>query len=138
MARTKGHHDVASTVRGAFIRAVKSLESPSTGPDGEKWEALPLSTIMEKLLRDRPEVALNAVAKFVPQKMLIETTIVDQLDERRRRAQECEPRLTPDRTAERLRGLKHYHLLTLCSEGCGHQGAGESCTNDHDIIGTMF
>jgi len=77
----KGKHDVASTVRGAFLRAVESLDSDYTTEDGERMKAMPLSTIMEKLLRERPEVALNAVAKFVPQKMLVEYTIMDQLEE---------------------------------------------------------
>jgi len=67
----KGSQYIASVVRGAFVRACKSLED-----DGR-----PLSTIIEGLLREKPAEALNAVAKFVPKEMLIETTIVDQLQD---------------------------------------------------------
>jgi hypothetical protein len=71
MPKRKGSHDVASHVRGAFIRACKSLE------DAGK----PLSTIIEEMLQDDPKAALDAVAKFVPKEMLIEASITQELDE---------------------------------------------------------
>lgn len=67
----KRQHDIAAAVRGAFLRACKSIEDR-----GE-----PLSTIFEKMLMDKPADALNAVAKFVPKEMLVETTVLSQLDE---------------------------------------------------------
>jgi len=67
----KGSHDIASTVRGAFLRACKSLEEDNR----------PLSTILEEMLREKPADALNAVAKFVPKEMLIETTVLAQLED---------------------------------------------------------
>ena len=71
MPNRKGSHDIAATVRGAFLRASKQSEE-----DGR-----PLSTIMLEMLEKDPKGCLDTVAKFVPKEMLIETTIVQQLDE---------------------------------------------------------
>ena len=71
MARNKGNHDIASQIRGAFLRACKQSEE-----DGR-----PLSTIMLEMLENDPKGCLDTVAKFVPKEMLIETTVVQQLEE---------------------------------------------------------
>lgn len=64
-------HDIASAVRGAFTRTLKRLED-----DGR-----PLSDILYDLINDDPKACLDAVAKFVPREMLVETTIVTELEE---------------------------------------------------------
>lgn len=58
-------------MRGAFLRAAKSLED----------KGRPLSTIIEEMLLERPKDALDAISKFVPKEMLIEATVVQQLEE---------------------------------------------------------
>ena len=40
-----------------------------------------MSTIMLEMLENDPKGCLDTVSKFVPREMLIETTIVEQLDE---------------------------------------------------------
>jgi hypothetical protein len=64
-------HDIASQVRGAFLRTLKMSEANKR----------PLSLILLDLLNDDPKACLDAVARFVPKEMLVETTIVSQLDE---------------------------------------------------------
>ncbi len=58
-------------IRGAFIRAAKSMEEKGT----------PLSTLIEKQLEDKPLETLKAIASFVPKEMLIEADITTQLDD---------------------------------------------------------
>lgn len=70
MARTKGSHDIAPMIRGAFIRAAKSLEA----------KGKPLSVIIEDSLQDKPLETLKAISSFVPKEMLIEADITTQLD----------------------------------------------------------
>jgi hypothetical protein len=71
MARPKGSHDIASKVRGAFLRALKQSEE----------DKRPLSTIMLEMLQTDPKACLDTVAKFVPKEMLIEQSIEVQLAE---------------------------------------------------------
>ena len=79
LARNKGNHDIASQVRGAFIRACASLD--------QKWSRklengnTALSAILEQMLQEKPLDALNAVSKFVPKEMLVETTVIQQIDQ---------------------------------------------------------
>lgn len=65
MPNRKGSHDIASTVRGAFLRAAKQSEEDNR----------PLSTIMLEMLQKDPKGCLDTVAKFVPKEMLIEQSI---------------------------------------------------------------
>jgi hypothetical protein len=67
----KRSHDIASAVRGAFLRTLKRSED-----DGR-----PLSDILYDLLNDDPKACLDAVAKYVPREMLVETTIITELEE---------------------------------------------------------
>jgi len=71
MANRKGSKQIAPMIRGAFIRAVKALEDGGT----------PLSTIIEKQLKERPLETLKAISAFVPKEMLIEADITTQLIE---------------------------------------------------------
>ena len=64
-------HDIASQVRGAFLRTLKMSEE-----DGR-----PLSLILLEMLNDDPKACLDAVSKFVPREMLVEMSIVDQLED---------------------------------------------------------
>ena len=56
-------------IRGAFIRAVKSLEN------GGK----PLSTIILKQLEEKPLETLKAISTFVPKELLIEVGLSEEL-----------------------------------------------------------
>lgn len=71
MARPKGSHDIASKVRGAFLRAMAMAE------DDDR----PLSVIIYDCLQEKPLDTLNAISKFVPKEMLIEQTLEVTLGE---------------------------------------------------------
>jgi len=71
MARLKGSHDIASQIRGAFIRATKSLD--------EKGRSL--SMIIEDELSAKPLDTLRAISAFVPKEMLLEASITTEIDE---------------------------------------------------------
>lgn len=71
MARTRGSHDIASQVRGAFLRAAKMAEE-----DGR-----PLSLILLEQLQERPLDTLRAIAQFVPKEMLVEAEVTTRTDE---------------------------------------------------------
>ena len=51
----KASHDIAPTIRGAFIRAAKRLEN-----DGK-----PLSDILYDSLKEKPLETLNAISRFI-------------------------------------------------------------------------
>ena len=59
-------HDIASRVRGAFLRAMQ-INEEDTGKG--------LSEIIAEQMIDRPLETLNAISKFVPKEMLIEQTL---------------------------------------------------------------
>ena len=61
----KGSHDIASKVRGAFLRAMAMAED-----DGR-----PISMVIYECLQEKPLDTLNAISKFVPKEMLIEQSI---------------------------------------------------------------
>ena len=61
--------DIASTIRGAFIRAVKAREDNK--PDSKKP---PLSTVMDKLIDENPIGLLNAIKGFVPKEIDLTAT----------------------------------------------------------------
>lgn len=65
MARKRGSHDIAPQIRGAWKRAVLSLED----------KGKPLSTIIEKCLEENPLATLKAISAFVPKEMLLEADI---------------------------------------------------------------
>jgi len=65
MARTKGSHDIAATVRGAFLRAAKQSEE-----DGR-----PLSTIILEQLQEKPLECLATISKFVPKEMMLQAEV---------------------------------------------------------------
>lgn len=62
MPREARGKDVAPTVRGAFIRAVKALED----------KGKPLSEIIQKELDERPLETLRAIASFVPKELMLQ------------------------------------------------------------------
>jgi hypothetical protein len=64
MARPKGSHDIAPMIRGAFLRAAKSLE----------LKGKPLSTLIERELEERPIETLKALASFNPTQKSIDVT----------------------------------------------------------------
>jgi len=66
MARLARARDVAPTVRGAFLRAIKMLED----------DKRPLSDILYEALLKDPLPVLAVVSKYVPKEMLIEQTEV--------------------------------------------------------------
>lgn len=67
---TRGN-DIASHIRGAFLRAAKMSEE-----DGR-----PLSLIILEQLQEKPLDTLRTVAQFVPKEMLVEATVTQQLEE---------------------------------------------------------
>jgi len=68
----RGHRgpDIASEVRGAFIRAVKARQD-----NDENHSKPPLSTIIDKLLDDNPIGLLNAMKGFIPKE--IDATVTE-------------------------------------------------------------
>ncbi len=71
MARTKGSHDIAAQVRGAFLRAMAMAED-----DGRS-----ISEIIYDCLKEKPLDTLIAISRFVPKEMLIEQSIEVTLSE---------------------------------------------------------
>lgn len=67
----KGRVDIAREIRGAFLRACKMTEE-----DGR-----PLSMIILGLLNEDPKGCLDAIAKFVPKELMMEMSIVDQIED---------------------------------------------------------
>ena len=63
--------DIASEIRGAFIRAVKARQMDW---DSGKKKRKPLSTIMDELLEENPIGLLNAMKGFVPKEIDITAT----------------------------------------------------------------
>jgi hypothetical protein len=61
--------DIASVIRGAFIRAVKARED--NAPTHKKP---PLSTVMDGLIDENPIGLLNAIKGFVPKEIDVTAT----------------------------------------------------------------
>lgn len=61
----KGSHEIASVVRGAFLRAAKASEE-----DGR-----PLSTIIYEQLQEKPLECLATISKFVPKEMMLQAEV---------------------------------------------------------------
>lgn len=68
MARPKGSTDIASSIRGAFKRAVLMLEE----------EKKPLSLIIKQQMEERPLETLKAISTFCPKEVdITQRTVKD-------------------------------------------------------------
>ena len=60
-----GSHEIASVVRGAFLRAAKMAEADNR----------PLSTIIYEQLQEKPLDCLRTIAQFVPKEMMLQAEV---------------------------------------------------------------
>jgi hypothetical protein len=72
MASRQRATQIVPMIRGAFIRAAKSLETRKN---------LSLTDLIAKELEERPLDTIRAIAHFVPKELLVERSIVEEMDE---------------------------------------------------------